>query len=614
MKLQRIHINNFGKLNNLTLSFGSGIHVISGANESGKTTLHAFLKAMLFGIERRRGRSARNDPYNHYNPWNGGNYGGVLELEKDEVLYSIYRSFDKGPHPCRLADETHARELTPSAENFAVLMGGLTPSLYDNTLSVGQLKAETDEGLADELKNHIINLHTSGSASLDVSGAIQKLKLEKKRVESGFSREADMEESELSLRISAMEEDLAQGSVSQATAKLESEKAALDRRILRLGNQHQQLAGTIAHGEDTLKKHHIGRAEDVREMLDEVDELTEECHFYKKHYGSPIKGILRPLFAVVALLLTLAGIFAFWQSSLHLVQGSYLKALIFVLVTILTLTFAVRLNRRRDAAAIYREDMEALEDIYEEHFNELPEEITETDITRLRSHLAGYLNLMDEISRSRAEITRTVDELMKAQTELSELTSRLDKFRKENWQLEQKEEALRALQERREMLRAAVDKNRAIEEEVLAIQLAMDTMQELSTRVFDSLGYCLEESASQILEGITDGAYSRIHIDDSLGITLEYNHTPILLHQVSSGTLDQIYLALRLACIEFLWPDQAMPLFLDDSFALYDNKRLEATLQWLSENYSGQIFLFTCHDREVSILNRLQIPYQHIAL
>ena len=80
MKLQRIHINNFGKLNNLTLSFGSGIHVISGANESGKTTLHAFLKAMLFGIERGRGRSARNDPYNHYNPWNGGNYGGVLEL------------------------------------------------------------------------------------------------------------------------------------------------------------------------------------------------------------------------------------------------------------------------------------------------------------------------------------------------------------------------------------------------------------------------------------------------------------------------------------------------------------------------------------------------------
>lgn len=352
----------------------------------------------------------------------------------------------------------------------------------------------------------------------------------------------------------------------------------------------------------------------MKEILAEVDDLEEECLAYKKHYGAPLLGVSRFLFALVSLLLTLGGIFAFWQTSLHLLQGSYLKALIFFLVTAVTLTIAVRINRRRDAAAIYRENMEDLEEIYEEHFGEPPEEMDTSDITALRDHLAGYLNVMEGVRRSRSEIGGIVDELMKAQTELSDLTVHLDKARKESWQTEQKEEALRALQDRREMLRGAVEKNRAIEEEVRAIQLAMDTMQELSAKVFDSLGYCLEESASQILEGITNGAYSRIHIDDSLGITLEYNHTPILLHQVSSGTLDQIYLALRLACIEFLWPDQAMPLFLDDSFALYDNKRLEATLQWLAENYAGQIFLFTCHDREASILNRLQIPYRHISL
>lgn len=614
MKIHRIHINHFGKLQNLTLSFGNGLHVISGANESGKTTLHAFLKSMLFGIERGRGRNAKLDPYNHYLPWEGGNYGGVLELEKDDTIYSIYRSFDKGPHPCRLADETHARELTPSSENFAILLEGLTASLYDNTLSIGQLKAETDEGLAHELKNHIINLHTSGSVSLDVSGAIQELKMEKKRQESLFSREAEQEASELNMRIASMEQDLSQGTASQAIARLESNKASLERRILKLGDHHQQLTNFIAKGEETLRKHRISHEDDVQEMLDEVCGLDDECRFYREHYGEPLYGARRFLWALASVLSTLLGVFAFWQLCVHMVQKSYLPALIFLPVTLLALTAALRINRRRDAAATYRGNMEDLEDIYDEHFGELPEQMGEEDISHLRRHLEGYLNLMEKLHKCRIELGQDMDELMKAQAELSTMTNQLDSLRKENWQNEQKEEALLALQERRAMLSKTLEKNRSIEEEVQAIQLAMDTIKELSTRVFDSLGYCLEETASQILEGITQGAYTRIRIDDSLGITLEYRHTPVHLHQVSSGTLDQIYLALRLACIEFLWPDQSMPLFLDDSFALYDDTRLEATLLWLSENYSGQIFLLTCHSREANLLNRLQIPYQQITL
>ena len=57
-----------------------------------------------------------------------------------------------------------------------------------------------------------------------------------------------------------------------------------------------------------------------------------------------------------------------------------------------------------------------------------------------------------------------------------------------------------------------------------------------------------------------------------------------------------------------------MPLFLDDSFAYYDSERLSATLRWLSENYSGQIFLFTCHQREEEILSAAKIPYHRIPL
>lgn len=57
-----------------------------------------------------------------------------------------------------------------------------------------------------------------------------------------------------------------------------------------------------------------------------------------------------------------------------------------------------------------------------------------------------------------------------------------------------------------------------------------------------------------------------------------------------------------------------MPLFLDDTFALYDKDRLAATLRWLSENYTGQIFIFSCHTREEELLKELNIPHQSIQL
>ena len=74
--------------------------------------------------------------------------------------------------------------------------------------------------------------------------------------------------------------------------------------------------------------------------------------------------------------------------------------------------------------------------------------------------------------------------------------------------------------------------------------------------------------------------------------------------QVSRGTMEQIYFALRMACAEFLNQEDALPLILDDAFLTYDDTRLEQTLRWLA--LSGrQVLLFTCHRREQEILKRI---------
>ena len=58
MVINTIKIRNFGKIHDRTLELGEGINVLYGENESGKTTIHTFLKSMLFGVSRLRGKAA----------------------------------------------------------------------------------------------------------------------------------------------------------------------------------------------------------------------------------------------------------------------------------------------------------------------------------------------------------------------------------------------------------------------------------------------------------------------------------------------------------------------------------------------------------------------------
>ena len=68
MKIISLHIDGFGKLRDQDMEFQDGLNIVYGKNEAGKSTIHTFIKGMLFGIDRQRGRAARNDTYSKYVP------------------------------------------------------------------------------------------------------------------------------------------------------------------------------------------------------------------------------------------------------------------------------------------------------------------------------------------------------------------------------------------------------------------------------------------------------------------------------------------------------------------------------------------------------------------
>ena len=105
-----------------------------------------------------------------------------------------------------------------------------------------------------------------------------------------------------------------------------------------------------------------------------------------------------------------------------------------------------------------------------------------------------------------------------------------------------------------------------------------------------------------ILSDMTEGKYNHISMDENMKVTLYERNRPVALYQVSRGTVEQVYFALRMAVSEILC-EECMPVLLDDVFAMYDEERLRQTLRWLHQR-GGQTVIFTCHKREMEILRQ----------
>lgn len=112
--------------------------------------------------------------------------------------------------------------------------------------------------------------------------------------------------------------------------------------------------------------------------------------------------------------------------------------------------------------------------------------------------------------------------------------------------------------------------------------------------------------AGQIFSRLTDGRYEKLLLDQALQVTVKVSDSPALRVSdlLSCGTVDQLYLAVRLAMVHLLLPSDS-PLVLDDALANFDDTRAARALKLLQEEAATrQILLFTCHSREQQMLSK----------
>jgi uncharacterized protein YhaN len=145
-----------------------------------------------------------------------------------------------------------------------------------------------------------------------------------------------------------------------------------------------------------------------------------------------------------------------------------------------------------------------------------------------------------------------------------------------------------------------------LEKTYAALDLALKTLEQASNELQRRFAPRISRTAQQIMSQLTGGRYTQLTMSQDFSLLIGTQNDNILRtgHWRSDGTVDQLYLALRLAVARELLPDA--PLVLDDAMVRFDNQRLQAALKILQQEATGkQVILFTCHARERRLLEEL---------
>ncbi|MDF2943006.1 MAG: hypothetical protein K0S01_1864 [Herbinix sp.] len=328
MLFTKLKLNYFGRFQDRELELKPGINLVYGENEAGKSTIHTFIKGMLFGIERMRGRgsASKEDVYTRYLPWDyPGAFNGSMDILIGEKEYRLQRSFHTTDKNFTILDLSTGREVKLKEGLISELFPGLMESTFKNTISIEQLKAQTDADLAAQVRNYMANLSITKSKEVNVAKAVSLLTEQRKQlepsqsttvlkalqveIEEGLSKEERIDQLTIQLRdLLAEEQELVRqkeavaGSVDNEATKqmeqlpaiiekyrsyqdlirqgtlLETQSSELQAKII-LWDKEQQSAGTLKEDiqeVEKLRAELLDREKYGLELQREKDNLQNE--------------------------------------------------------------------------------------------------------------------------------------------------------------------------------------------------------------------------------------------------------------------------------------------------------------------------------------------------
>lgn len=635
MVIKRVCLINFGKFHNKVLDFSNGVNVLYGENEAGKTTLHTFIKGMLFGLDGKHSKNSEDSEYEKYLPWDNPNeYKGSMVIEADGEEYLIERNFLKTEKSYKITRISTDTEL--EKDEIEELFYGFDEGCYYNTISISQLGSITSRELEKVLKNYVSNLGSTKTTEINIEEALRQLEDAREKLieEVGADQKEEIEEEIRGILAEKKELEAEEAAIirtieanRESAGKLKTKVKALEeldnvqteRQIKKNMNQENLLQRNemLSADIERLMKDREQAEQHKKELKVQLDKhnVTSKLEIEKEIEGLLAKSNVSMIciLIIVASLGLCAGVFFMDMDIVFSDYNTWIHEAVCLTVAVLfsivfVISYFAKKNNKVKRLALLKE-LKLCIDRYEaakSEYNYATRQIKakQKDLNNISFRIKAEKdkpNLTSDYNTEIDEINGQVGELKEAMA-------------KSRWMLEQKKESLIKANKQLTQLKEKLDKINSIKNELDAIEDAKNTINTISDEVRRSFGKALNEKASVYMGKITNGKYDNIEIDENMNIRIQSKFgISIAIEKLSKGTIEQLYMAIRLAAADIIFEEDKKPILLDDAFVMYDNKRMANTIRFMADNLS-QVVIFSCHTREKIMADRLALKYKLILI
>ena len=648
MKIHKLKINAYGKLKDTEITFDENINIVHGQNEAGKSTILNFIVNMLYGISKNK----NGKPYSNfekYKPWEGEEFSGKIEYALDNnENFEVFRDFKKkNPQIFNEKKEDISKQFNidkSKGNEFFYEQTGMDEALFLSTIVVNQEEVKLGKSEQNILIQKIANLVGTGEDNVSYKRAIdrinrrqleeigtqksrekplnillrenQNLEEEKIKLEKYKNSKYEIEENKNNLLENFSNLEIGLNYLNKIKKIYEQEK---------IENEKIKIKENIKNEND--KKINLNKKEilDIENGNKKILEKNNQKINKFIENKNKLKNKIIILFIILILI--------------NILQFIFIKNMIFKYIFLLTLpTFLIfsilfLKNKKNKIKILENENKQEEEKINKEKNNYLNENKIieknnmelENEIQELKNQLYSKINLEIEKIKNN-HLNKIKNNKILEMNHLNDINNEIENIQKEINTIKIK---LHELDLDRENVEPKVDNLIKIEEILVnnnekivnlrklekSMNLAKELLQKAYEKMKNTVTPKFTENLSKNINEITNAKYTNVMVQDDNGLVVELeNGNYVEANRLSVGTIDQLYLSLRLSMTEDLSKEK-MPIILDEAFAYYDTKRLENILKYLVNTYPDrQIILFTCTEREKDIFEELHTHYHLIEL
>ena len=611
MKVEEIKINAFGTLKNKEINLSDKINIIHGKNESGKSTLLTYIKTAFYGISRNKNGKEISD-YDKYKPWSGEEFSGKIKYTLDNgEQFEIFRDFNKkNPkiYNAKLEDVTNQFNIDKKeGSQFFFEQVGIDENIFTSTIMAEQQEVKLSEQRQNILIQKIANIAGTGNSNMSYNKA--KDRLNKKQLdEVGTERTQGKPINILKNKIKNIEQILGKLNLYKENKSIIEQNRIKLKNKIREQEQRKELIKQISELNEKIiietekanYKRNIKEEKEskIQELINEKNKLIQE----NKNNKTNNKLFIIIFFVLISLLI----------ANIVIIKNKFITYTTLILVgaeiVIYYLAKAQKEKRKKEVLKNNTDLINTKIELLEKEKEVIEEEIKteENELKAEKEHIKNKYNIeLYDIENSKNDLEQITNEINEGKIKLNTLEI-------EEKGISSQLEELITLQEEHENLSEQL---KEIEQKNYEINLAKEFLEKAYEKMKTNITPKFTENLSQTIKNITNDKYSKVNINDENGLIIEMqNGEYVSAEKLSIGTIDQLYLSLRMSMVEEISKEK-MPIILDEAFAYYDDERLENILKYLIERFNNhQLIIFTCTNREKEILNKLNYKFNNIEL